>query len=416
MQEAPHARRVDRVQAARPASRRRRAGLAFGWIGPERRASSISPARSSRMSTSWTASSVTSCSAGRCQSTTSTRLAGPAGTKVARRARWSSSSQHDARGLDLARGRGGRATPAACGRAARSRACLVARSARPVPRATAARRRDRRRGRAPGSTREAGANVAEPTRARDGRGLTRTSTGRLDAEAVARRDAIRARSRRSASAAGPGRGSATASSSGSESFHAPANDLDEAQGSRGCVAAGHRPAARNRRARNPARSGDPGPRHRSRKSTNEAFVALSSPTIVVIGSSSISRCTRSAEPVDTHSGQCDDAGGGLGPRRRASPGSTRVFGRIQWCAAGAPCCVAGFGAVNDRRCVSCARAGRNGLALAGRVTMSRIHRFISEHVEPADRLCEMVFGLVMALGVTGAIRLGATHLRTASSS
>src|SRR6187200_1669187 len=40
--------------------------------------------------------------------------------------------------------------------------------------------------------------------------------------------------------------------------------------------------------------------------------------------------------------------------------------------------------------------------------MRALRRFVDVHVEPADRLAEMIFGLVMALGVTGAIRLG-TH-------
>jgi VIT1/CCC1 family predicted Fe2+/Mn2+ transporter len=42
--------------------------------------------------------------------------------------------------------------------------------------------------------------------------------------------------------------------------------------------------------------------------------------------------------------------------------------------------------------------------------MRALRRFVDVHVEPADRLAEMIFGLVMALGVTGAIRLGATRL------
>jgi VIT1/CCC1 family predicted Fe2+/Mn2+ transporter len=40
----------------------------------------------------------------------------------------------------------------------------------------------------------------------------------------------------------------------------------------------------------------------------------------------------------------------------------------------------------------------------------QIPHFIRRHVNPADRMAEMIFGLVMALGVTGAIRLGATDL------
>jgi VIT1/CCC1 family predicted Fe2+/Mn2+ transporter len=42
--------------------------------------------------------------------------------------------------------------------------------------------------------------------------------------------------------------------------------------------------------------------------------------------------------------------------------------------------------------------------------MRALRRFVDVHVEPADRLAEMIFGLVMALGVTGAIRLGGTRL------
>lgn len=42
--------------------------------------------------------------------------------------------------------------------------------------------------------------------------------------------------------------------------------------------------------------------------------------------------------------------------------------------------------------------------------MRNVHRFIKEHVTPADRMAEMIFGLVMALGVTAAIRLGTDHL------
>jgi hypothetical protein len=42
--------------------------------------------------------------------------------------------------------------------------------------------------------------------------------------------------------------------------------------------------------------------------------------------------------------------------------------------------------------------------------MRQIHRFLSHHVNPADRMAEMIFGLVMALGVTGAIRVGGGDL------
>jgi VIT family protein len=42
--------------------------------------------------------------------------------------------------------------------------------------------------------------------------------------------------------------------------------------------------------------------------------------------------------------------------------------------------------------------------------MRQIHRFIQDNIGPADRMAEMVFGLIMALGVTGAIRLGAENL------
>jgi len=42
--------------------------------------------------------------------------------------------------------------------------------------------------------------------------------------------------------------------------------------------------------------------------------------------------------------------------------------------------------------------------------MRALRRFVDDHVEPVDRLAEMIFGLVMALGVTGAIRLGGPHL------
>jgi VIT1/CCC1 family predicted Fe2+/Mn2+ transporter len=42
--------------------------------------------------------------------------------------------------------------------------------------------------------------------------------------------------------------------------------------------------------------------------------------------------------------------------------------------------------------------------------MRAIRRFIGEHVSPADRMAEMIFGLIMALGVTCAIRIGTTDL------
>jgi len=42
--------------------------------------------------------------------------------------------------------------------------------------------------------------------------------------------------------------------------------------------------------------------------------------------------------------------------------------------------------------------------------MRGVHRFIQENIGPADRMAEMLFGLVMALGVTGAIRIGAGEL------
>ena len=32
--------------------------------------------------------------------------------------------------------------------------------------------------------------------------------------------------------------------------------------------------------------------------------------------------------------------------------------------------------------------------------------FIQRHLDPADRLGEILFGLIMALGFTGAVRLG----------
>jgi hypothetical protein len=42
--------------------------------------------------------------------------------------------------------------------------------------------------------------------------------------------------------------------------------------------------------------------------------------------------------------------------------------------------------------------------------MKAVQRFVRAHVDPADRLAEMIFGLVMALGVTGAIRVGGGDL------
>jgi VIT1/CCC1 family predicted Fe2+/Mn2+ transporter len=42
--------------------------------------------------------------------------------------------------------------------------------------------------------------------------------------------------------------------------------------------------------------------------------------------------------------------------------------------------------------------------------MKSVHRFIRRHLEPADLLAEMIFGLVMALGVTAALRIGTTDL------
>jgi hypothetical protein len=39
-----------------------------------------------------------------------------------------------------------------------------------------------------------------------------------------------------------------------------------------------------------------------------------------------------------------------------------------------------------------------------------VHRFIRAHLNPADLMAEMIFGLVMALGVTGAVRIGTTDL------
>ena len=42
--------------------------------------------------------------------------------------------------------------------------------------------------------------------------------------------------------------------------------------------------------------------------------------------------------------------------------------------------------------------------------MKAVHRFIRRHLSPADLLAEMIFGLVMALGVTGAVRIGTTDL------
>jgi VIT1/CCC1 family predicted Fe2+/Mn2+ transporter len=44
------------------------------------------------------------------------------------------------------------------------------------------------------------------------------------------------------------------------------------------------------------------------------------------------------------------------------------------------------------------------------VAMRVVHRFIRQHLEAGDLLAEMIFGLVMALGVTGAIRVGTTDL------
>jgi VIT1/CCC1 family predicted Fe2+/Mn2+ transporter len=42
--------------------------------------------------------------------------------------------------------------------------------------------------------------------------------------------------------------------------------------------------------------------------------------------------------------------------------------------------------------------------------MRSVHRFVSSHVNQADTMAEMIFGLIMALGVTAAIRLGTEDL------
>jgi VIT1/CCC1 family predicted Fe2+/Mn2+ transporter len=42
--------------------------------------------------------------------------------------------------------------------------------------------------------------------------------------------------------------------------------------------------------------------------------------------------------------------------------------------------------------------------------MRSVHRFLSSHVNQADTMAEMIFGLIMALGVTAAIRLGTEDL------
>jgi VIT1/CCC1 family predicted Fe2+/Mn2+ transporter len=42
--------------------------------------------------------------------------------------------------------------------------------------------------------------------------------------------------------------------------------------------------------------------------------------------------------------------------------------------------------------------------------MRSVHRFVNRHVNKADTMAEMIFGLVMALGVTAAIRLGTDDL------
>jgi VIT1/CCC1 family predicted Fe2+/Mn2+ transporter len=42
--------------------------------------------------------------------------------------------------------------------------------------------------------------------------------------------------------------------------------------------------------------------------------------------------------------------------------------------------------------------------------MRSVHRFVRSHVNQADTMAEMIFGLIMALGVTAAIRIGTDDL------